>query len=157
MSFPFLSQCLVQCITHKWKKKKVLVGSNGFSILISNSKSPKSKRLYPNNEIQILVKSSNNQVKGTTHTVNVTRSCLPGLKTQCAFTYPRGFHITARIILLESFKSPRNTSRLLPNSSKMKIQSRGSSTPPPWMSTFLKQHVLSMMPSPNWCLLHLRF
>lgn len=109
----------------------MLVGSNGFSILISNSKSPKSKRLYPNNEIQILVKSSNNQVKGTTHTVNVTRSCLPGLKTQCAFTYPRGFHITARIILLESFKSPRNTSRLLPNSSKMKIQSRGSSTPPP--------------------------
>lgn len=108
----------------------MLVGSNGFSILISNSKSPKIKRLYPNNEIQILVKSSNNQVKGTTHTVNVTRSCLPGLKTQCAFTYPRGFHITARIILLESFKSPRNTSRLLSNSSKMKIQSRGSSTPP---------------------------
>lgn len=67
---------------------------------------------------QILLKSNNSWVKGTARTVDITCSYLPGLKTQCAFTYHKDVHIVARITLAETFKSSGNTSRLLLNSSK---------------------------------------
>lgn len=46
-------------------------------------------------------------------------------KTQCAFTYHKDFHMVARMTLVESFKSPGNTSRLLLNSSKSKKYNPG--------------------------------
>lgn len=86
----------------------------------------------------------------------MTCSCLPGLKTQRAFTCHRGFHIVARIILTESFRSPRNTSRLLLNSFKTKNTVQGvEASPPPnhWDICIPVQDALSVVPFPSWCLL----
>lgn len=99
------------------------------SILISNNKSSRTKRLYSNNETQILLKF-NNKVKGTTRAVNTTCSYLPGLKTQCALTYHKDFHIVARNTLVGSLKSPGNTSRLLLTGFKTKTTTQEVETFP---------------------------
>lgn len=53
--------------------------------------------------MQTLGEPSNNRVRGTTCTVDITCGYIPGLKTQGAFTYHKDFHIVARIILVKSF------------------------------------------------------
>lgn len=95
------------------------------SVLTSNSTSSKRKRLYSNHETQTLLQSNNGEGSGTTRTVNITGSDFPSLKTQCAFTYHTDFHIVARMTLVERFKHPGNTSRLLTNSSKTKKYNPG--------------------------------
>lgn len=89
-------------------------------------------------------------MKGTTCTVSITRSYLPGLKTSCASTYHKDFHTVARITLVESFKGPGNTSRLLLNSFKHQNTTQGVKTfPGTWTAVFSVPKSIHFSPSPG--------
>lgn len=76
-------------------------------------------------------------MNGTTHAVNITRSDITGLKTQCAWTCHKDFHTLARNTLVGSLKSPGSTSRLLLTGFKMNTTTQGVETfPNTWTSLF---------------------